>query len=576
MKLSALAPTCVVTLALSISSGACSRAPESGPLPTAQRLVATYRTEPTTLNRYVSPRAAEDLIARLTQAPLVRLNRVTGELEPWLATGWTSASADGRVWTLALRQGVTFSDGAPFSAADVQFTFRVLFDPNVKSEMASSLLVGGKPIDVRALDDHTVVLTFTEPYGPGLSLLDAIPILPRHTLEAAYQAGTFREAWGLSTPPSELAGLGPFVLREYVHGQHLKFERNPRYWRRDENGGPLPRLDEIDLQIVPDQNAELLRLEAGTADLTTGPVRPEDLAGLRKLEAAGIVRLADAGVTISPDGLWFNLVPGAAPAKDRPWLQREELRQAISYAVNRRAFADTVYLGAAEPIFGPVTSGNRQWFLPDLPRTDFDLPRARGLLASVGLKDRNGDGKLQDASGRPAEFSILTQKGVTTLERSAEFLAEQLARVGLTVHVVALEQRAMLERFGSATYDAMFFFITPDSFDPARSPDFWMSSGDFHLWQPGQQTPARPWEATIDDLMRRMSTTVPFAERQPLFADIQRTFAAHVPIIYFVAPRVIVATSARLRGATPSVLTPPVLWNAEVLSIGPSGGAGRK
>jgi len=79
--------------------------------------LATFRTEPQTYNRFVSPRSAEDLFARLTQATLVRLNRVTGELEPWLAASWTSSSADGRVWTLKLRPGVVFSDGAPFSAA---------------------------------------------------------------------------------------------------------------------------------------------------------------------------------------------------------------------------------------------------------------------------------------------------------------------------------------------------------------------------------------------------------------------------------------------------------------------------
>src|SRR5262249_41787980 len=95
------------------------------------RLVATFRTEPLTYNRFLSPASAEDLFVRLTQAPLVRLNRVTGELEPWLATSWTSSSADGRVWTLKLRPGVVFSDGAPFTAADVQFTFQALYDKQV-------------------------------------------------------------------------------------------------------------------------------------------------------------------------------------------------------------------------------------------------------------------------------------------------------------------------------------------------------------------------------------------------------------------------------------------------------------
>jgi peptide/nickel transport system substrate-binding protein len=535
------------------------------------RLVATFRSEPTTFNRFVGAGAAEDLFARLTQAPLIRLNRVTGEIEPWLATGWTQSSPDGRVWTFALRQGVTFSDGVPFTAADVEFTFQALYDRRVESELASSLLVADQPLSVRATDDHTVVVTFPAPYGPGLSLFDALPILPKHKLQAALDAGTFRQAWGLGTPLTELVGLGPFVLREYQPGQRLLFARNPHYWRKDEQGGRLPRLDELEVQIVPDQNAELLRLQAGTVDLTTAQVRPEDLALLRPLEARGTLRLVQAGVSIDADGLWFNLAPDAPDAKARPWLQREELRHAISLAVDRQAFANTVFLGEAKPIYGPITPGNRAWFLADLPEAAPDLARAKALLASIGLIDRHHTGMLEDASGHPARFSILTQKGHTILERSVAVLREQLARVGLTVDIVTLENRAMLEALQKGQYEAMYFYVIADSFDPARSPDFWMSSGDFHLWQFHEKTPARPWEATIDDLMRRESTTVDVAEQRRLFAEVQRTFVQHEPIVYFAAPIVTVAMSSRVQGATPSVLLPTVLWNPDVLSVKPAG-----
>ena len=504
---------------------------------------------------------------RLTQATLLRVDRVSGELEPWLATSWTSSSADGRVWTLKLRPGVLFSDGAPFSAADVQFTLQALYDKQVASPLASSLLIADQPLDARAIDETTIVLTMAAPYGPGLSLLDAIPILPRHKLEAAFKAGTFRDAWGLSTPPADLAGLGPFVLKSYAPGERMIFARNPHYWRQDEQGAALPRLDELELQIVPDQNAELLRLEGGTADLMTAEVRPEDLAGLRRLEASGAVQLVQAGVSINPDALWFNLTPGAASAKDRPWLQSDELRRAISYAVDRQAFADTVFLGAAEPIYGPITPGNREWFTPDLPKTEHDVARAKALLGSIGLTDRNGDGTLEDKAGHQARFSILTQKGHTILENSVAVLREQLGKVGLAVDIVPLEQPAMLEKFLKGQYQAMYFHILADSFDPARNLDFWLSSGDFHIWQPSQKKPARAWEATIDDLMQRESTTMDRAEAHRLFADAQKTLADHLPIIYFAAPEVTIAMSSRVRGATPSVMRPAVSWNADMLWV---------
>ena len=529
------------------------------------RLVATYRTEPSSFNRLVSPVAAVELVSRLTQASLVRLNRVTRAIEPRLARSWTT-SPDGLAWTMNLVESATFSDGTPFTAADVVFSFRAVYDPEVGSPIASSLLVDGQPLTVRALDAHTVVIVFPAPYGPGISALDSLPILPAHKLQAALDAKTFKTAWSVTTPPAELVGLGPFVLREYVPGQRLVFARNPRFWRQDASGQRLPYLDEIELQIVPDQNGEVVRLQAGQADLMTDNVRPEDIASLRALERDGKITLATPGISISPDALWFNLGPSAPAAKDRPWLQREELRRAISHAVDRRAFVDTVFLGAAEPLFGPITPGHGDWFVPDLPKTEYDPARAASLLRSIGLHDRNGDGLLEDERGKQARFTVMTQKGHAIRERSVAVIQEALRRVGLTVDVVPMEA-GMMARWGKGDYEAIYFALNFDSFDPGRSPEFWSSGGDFHLWHPGQPKPATAWEARIDDLIRQQSRTLDEAQRRRLFAEAQRVLAEHLPILYFAAPRVTVASSARLRGSLPSVLPPPVLWNAEVLSI---------
>jgi peptide/nickel transport system substrate-binding protein len=546
-------------------------APESAGPATGGTLVATYRSEPRSFNRLVSPFSAEDLVTRLTQDTLVRQNRATGQIEPRLAREWT-VSPDGLTWTLGLREGVKFSDGEPFTSADVLFTFRALYDPRVKSDLVPSFEIDGKPLTVRAPDDRTILITLPAPYGPGIAMLDSLPILPRHRLAAALEAGTFRDAWGVTTPLNEITGLGPFAVSEYASGDRLVLTRNLHFYRQDDQGRPLPYLDRLELRFVADQNAEILRLEAGEADLMTDEVRAEDIAGLKPLADQGRLRLLAAGVSISPDGLWFNLRPDAAAARARPWLQREELRRAISLAVNRAAIVDRVYLGAAEPVFGPITPGHGMWYLPDLPRTDFNPSQARTLLSGIGLTDRDGDGMLDDSSGRPARFSMLTQKGNTVRERAASVIQDQLRQVGLAVDVVPLETGAMVERWGKGEYEAMYFGVRFDSFDPARNLEFWLSSGGFHFWNAGQSTPATDWEAAIDRTMRLQASTVDPTERRRLFADVQRTLASHLPILYFAAARVTAATSARLHGATPSVLSPMILWNAEMLSIAPSGG----
>jgi peptide/nickel transport system substrate-binding protein len=496
------------------------------------------------------------------------LNLTTGVLEPRLAREW-SGSPDGLTWTFKLRDGVVFSDGAPLSAADVVFTFEVLYDKGVNSSMAPNFFVDGKPLAVRALDDHTVTITFPAPYGPGLTLLDTLPILPRHALEPAFKAGKFREAWGVATPPKDIVGTGPFVIAEYVPGQKVTLARNPKFWRKNDGGVALPYVDELQLLIVQEQNAETLRLESGDIDLANDFVRPEDYRALRELEKKGVVSLVDAGVEISPSALWFNLVPGTAAAKDRPWLQKEELRRAISYAVDRQALINIVFLGAGVPVYGPITPGHGEWYLPDLPKTETDLTKAKQLLATMGLTDRNGDGMLEDASGKPARFTLLTQKGNTVRESTSAVLRDQLKKAGLQVDVVLEDQGTLIDHFGKGEYEAMFFGVDSGLTDPSFNQEMWLSSGQFHFWNPQQKTPATAWEQTIDDAMRQTTRTMDREERHKAFAIAQRTLAEHLPILNFAAQKVTVALSARLRGAMPIVIKPPVLWNAEMLSVAP-------
>ena len=542
-------------------------APPSGKPRGGGSLISSIRSEPRSFNRYSARDSVTETFTHLTQAKLLRVDRRTQEIEPWLAESW-DASPDGLTYTLKLRNGVQFSDGTPFSSADVLFAFRAIYDERTGSPTADSMRVDGKPLQVSAPDESTVVVRFPAPFGPGVRLLDNLPILPRHRLEPALQAGMLASAWGPKTPPSELAGLGPFVLEEYQPGQRLVFARNPRYWRKDASGAALPYLDRLTLEIVPDQNAELLRLQTGQLDFTQSEIRAEDYATLKRIADTGRLVLHDLGVGLDPDSFWLNLDP-ASKASDprRPWLRRVELRRAISHAVDRKAFVDTVFLGAAVPVYGPVTAANLRWYVADLPRFDYEPSAARQLLESLGLKDRDGDGTLEDAAGLPARFALVTQKGNSALERGAAVIRDDLAKVGLKVDVVPLEVGALIDRLERGDYEAVYFrFLTTD-FDPALNLDFWLSRGGAHVWHPGQRQPATEWEQRMDELMKQQVAALDGQRRKALFADVQRIFSEQLPIIHFAAPRVVVATSQRVRNATPAVLRPTILWNPDVLAV---------
>jgi peptide/nickel transport system substrate-binding protein len=532
-------------------------------------LVASVHTDPKSFNRFLQRDSTTDLVSTLTHGKLVRLNRVTQDIDPWLAESWTRA-ADGLSYTLKLRPGVTFSDGHPFTADDVLFSLNAAYDERVGSVIADTLLVGGKRLRAAAPNPLTVVVTFPETFAPGLRILDNLPIFPKHVLGEALKGGTFARAWGLGTPLDQIVGLGPFVVTEYAPGQRVVFVRNARYWRKAFNGDALPYLDRVTIEIIPDQDSEVLRLDAGGLDMTATELRAEDYTPLKHAADAGRLTLLDLGVGFDADSLWFNLKPGAlAPGDSRAtWLQSDALRRAITLAVDRELFANSVFLGAGVPVYGPITAANKKWYA-DLPPVPHDPSRAVKELATVGLADHDGDGLLEDAANQPARFALITQKGNTTLERGAAVIRDELKKIGLTVDVVALDGNAVINSFLSGNYEAVYFRITTTDTDPAINLDLWLSSGSGHIWNPEQKTPATDWERQIDGLMRRQMATFDEGERKRLFDEVQKIFSEHLPTIQFVAPRVFVAVSKHVTSLTPTAFSrPQLLWMPDTLAVG--------
>ena len=531
------------------------------------QIIGSARSEPRTVHRLLARDQMVDTIAWLTQGRLVRTNRTTFELEPWLAERWES-SPDGLRHTFHLRQGLTWSDGTPFSSADVLFTIAAAQNAAVRSVVAGTLSAGGKPIQAEAPDAHTVVVTFAAPFGPGVRMFDGVPILPRHKLQSALDAGTFADSWSPTTPPAEIVGMGPFVLREYVPGQRLVFDRNERYWRKAEDGQALPYLDRIILEIVGDQNTELLRLTTGAVDLTHSELRQEDFVPARRAEDEGKIRLLELGVGTDQDMFWFCMKPELKAKDPRfAFVQKREFRQAISHAVDREAFAQSVFLGEAVPTWGPITPGNQPWFSPNVPRYPHDIDKAKGLLKSIGLEDRNANGVVEDAAGTEARFMVITGRGITYYERGTTVLREQAARAGIALDIVPLEQGTLFKRLESCDYEATYMRPLFTDLDPAGNLDFWLSSGGTHLWNMSQKKPATEWEARLDALMEEQARTVDPERRRAIFNEAQNLFAENVPVLYFAAPRLFYGHSARLTGVNPSVLRPALLWSADTLAV---------
>ena len=534
------------------------------------RLVVGLRSEVKTLNPVLAVDATSRDVIDCLAADLIHINRSTQKTEPALAKSW-SASRDGRVYTLRLRRGVRFSDGQTFDADDVLFTFKVYLDEKIGSPQRDLLVVGGKPIVVRKVDQYTVQFELAQPYAAAERLFDGIAMLPRHLLENAYQTGHFPDAWTISTPPAQFAGLGPFRLKEYVPGQRIVLERNPYYWKEDRNGVHLPYVNELVFLFVASEDAQVIRFQSGDTDILSR-FSADDFSVLERNQNAKGYRVYDVGPGLEYNFLFFNLndvSPTDLPeiARKQAWFRDIRFRQAVSAAIDREGIVRLVYHGRGATLWGQVTPGNKLWTDSQLPHPPRSLDRARELLKSAGFSWKS-DGSLVDPHGSPVEFSILTSSSNEQRIKMAAIIQDDLSQLGMNVHVVSLEFGAVVNRITKThDYEACIMGLVSGDADPTPEMNVWLSSGETHLWHPSEAHAATEWESEIDALMQRQLVTLNYVKRKRLYDRVQEIVAQQVPIICLASPDILVAARDKVRNFQPATLGPYTLWNIEQLYL---------
>lgn len=536
-------------------------------------LTVAVNTAPASFNQLMTTGLDNRVITERISADLVHINRATMQLEPSLATHW-DLDKTGRNYTIYLRRGIQFSDGTPFSADDVVFTFQVLADPKTQSPMAGQIEIDGRPPSVTKVDRYTVRLQFKSPVGMGLRVLDSIPILPKHRLLRAYQAGSFTSTWGPAANPKDVVGLGPFRLKKYISGTSVSLERNPYYWKLDRSQQRLPYLDAITFLFTPSSEAEALLLKNGELDLASSPsLSPGDYAMLRR--KPGDLVLRDLGPGLTMDFLWFNLNRNAS-GKQKAFVDPEkaaifektQFRTAVSLALDREGMARSLFQGLGVPQYGPVSSGNAAWYNAGISRTGYNPARARMLLAQTGLRDANGDGILEyGAHKHPLDIILFTSRDNSRRERMAQVIQDNLSKVGIRVGLQFRLPGDIASRFlSSFEYEAILFGFTPTDIEPDLQTDLWYSRGSLHFWHPGQEKPERPWEASIDSLISRLTRSIDGSIRHKSFAEVQQIWAREMPAIPTVTPKILAAWNRRVGNIRPSILAPHLIWNAEELT----------
>lgn len=559
----------------------CSSGPESLPKPVVRsgapeeahvlevdglpggRLTYPLLGEVETFNPLAIVETRSATLIHLTTATLLEKDPLTGQILPGLVSSWDQTE-EGLKIILSIRKGVRFSDGEPFTADDVIFTFEQIYRDDSNNILKDSILIAGEPIEVSKVDDFTVQLRFPKVYAPIEHALTTIPVLPKHLLEN--RGKPIEELWTLDTPLDQMAGLGPFVIRQYEPGLRAILSANPYYWKVDSSGTQLPYLEEVIIEYVPDRNNQLLRFQAGELDFLDY-VLPEDFILLQQRDD---VITRDLGPSSAVSFIWFNLTsaePGTQARAGKRWFASQNFRKAICSAMDREAIVNNVFQGKATAAVNLLSTANPVWFSPEIETCQFDPDRSRDLLSGEGFQwKRQGSREvLYDSSGSPVTFELVT-RSEDILGKVAAIVQQDLAEIGIELSIRQEEHRAVISRvMGSRDYDSALMKLDMGT-EPAMMSGIFLSSGPLHIWNPGQSRPATGWEAEIDQWMGLQAITPDQTERQKIFRQVQRSLADQAVLIPLVHNNVLAAWQKDFRNMRPAQIFPFTLWNVWEIS----------
>ena len=504
---------------------------------------------------------------------------------PMIAKSWETSS-DGLTWTFHLRRGAKFSDGHPLTSADVLFSAQVALDETLHPAVQDQLKLDGKPFEFSAPDPHTVVVRTHTPSATMLVVMGALKIMPKHVLEGPFKSGNFGSAYNLNTPPEQIVTSGPWKVVQYVPGEKVVLGRNPYWFGVDTANKRVPYLDELVYLIVPDQDAADLKFRSRELDAVDN-VKPENYRWYADNQKTGGYTLYSLGPEMNNRFFWFNLnrVQPPLPGETLPpgkrvgdslvdpvkyaWFSNPAFRHAVSMAIDREALIRSVFFGEGTKNWSITGPSNKEWHTPDIPHRDYDVAESKRLLASIGFKDANGDGVLEDTRGNPVTFQLKTNADNTMRVATANFIRDDLAKVGIRVILSPIDFSSLISNLrNDLQYEAILMGnqsgVPPD---PANAQNFLRSSGLSHYFFVRQRKPSSAEEAQNDQLVDKLVTTLDMTERKAIWKQIQTIWSEQGWMVWLPILNVKIPVSDRFGNVRPSVMAHRVLWNIEQVYV---------
>jgi peptide/nickel transport system substrate-binding protein len=438
-----------------------------------------------------------------------------GKVHGDLAESWSMAP-DGMTYTFKIRKGVKWHDGHPLTADDVRWALTEItmkYNPNASTSF-------GAVASIEAPDETTLVFHMKHPFPPFVPWSFTNQwIYPRHIYEGTDPRQNERN---YKNP----IGSGPFKFKEWVRGDHITFERNPDYYIKGE-----PYLDRVVARFMPDAGARVIALENGEVDyLNIYSLPTSAIPDLRKSKDVAVVsakRINYGGIMAH-----FNL--------RNPNLAKKEVRQALSYAVDRKLITERAFGGIGAPAAGPISSYQSEFFDPKIAGLyPHDPKKAEQLLDKVAPKGPDGKRfSLRITYARAGEGG--------GLQTAAEIMREEFRPLGIDL-VLEPKDYAVWMESAHLKWD---FDLSMGSYQTGPDPAIAVSR--LYITKNIQKLMGRNLmgysNPKVDELFAKGETEVDPAKRVQIYNEVQEIMADDVPALWLWDRSAVLAESNRVRG----------------------------
>ncbi|RUW30390.1 MULTISPECIES: ABC transporter substrate-binding protein [unclassified Mesorhizobium] len=434
--------------------------------------------------------------------------------QPLLATEW-SISDDGLRYTFKLREGVKWHDGKDFTSEDVAFTILRLKEAHPRGRITYQNVTA-----VETPDPHTAIIVLSKPAPYLITAVSSSesPIVPKHVYE------TFKPE---EQPKLEQTiGTGPFILKEWVPGSHLIFDRNPDYWDK-----PKPYLDRVVLRVILDPSARAAALETGEIDIGANPV---PLADIERLKANPnlVVDTKTYAYSGPQQQLFFNY--------ENEKLTKRDVRLAIAHSIDLQKLVEIALYGYAQVSPSPVSTALPKWYDPSIKAREYDTAKAEQLLDSAG-HPRGADG---------IRFKLRLAYNAFLTPAYADFIKQQLAVVGIDAEILKLDLATFLKTvYTDRAWDIVVESLS-NTFDPTLGVQraYWSKNFKIGLVFSNASHYANP---EVDQILEAAAIEPDEAKRRELWYKFQHIIHEDVVSVDLVAAGAQIVANKKVRNFAP-------------------------